>query len=154
MEGSVLTVAFVVEDESVRVLVDVRTAAACDRNLSERGGASAANKLLASPDPENQAFEDQPSFCIDPVALAERYTVLCAGLHTACETLPAILPSNSKPSISTVADVKLKTVRALQLLTKRMNVPCLSSQRIKTAADWAVCGRSQQSFGCIGPGNL
>lgn len=53
------------------------------------------------------------NICIDPAALAEQYTVLCAELQQKCEALCPLVPVSAKPKVAALSDVKLKAVRVL-----------------------------------------
>lgn len=77
--------------------------------------AAAAEKQQASGEAKN-AFKDEEktdSICIDPAALAEDYTALCAELQKTCEALSPSVPASAKPKVAVLSDVKLKTVCTL-----------------------------------------
>lgn len=54
-----------------------------------------------------------PDVSIDPAALAQEYTVLCAELQQTCEALCPPVPESAQPKVTALSDVKLKTVCSL-----------------------------------------
>lgn len=86
--------------------------------VNERSGAGQA----VSPSNDEEAAD---TTCINPIALADEYTLLCAKLQEVCETLAPPVPASAKPKVAVLSDVKLKTVCSfLQVNAPELGSPC------------------------------
>ena len=116
MASACVEVTLSVVCDSVEVRFSVLASGAGENSAAAVSPTAAAAEKQQAADEGKAASKDgekTDSICINPAALAEEYTVLCAELQNTCEALSPSLPVCAKPKVDILSDVKLRTVCTL-----------------------------------------